>query len=145
MGFFMSKRMYFKRIMVLLMAVCLLAGCGVPRDKTEKITDLKFTVLAEDELPAELKTLVDEKKHQQFKMTYQDSGFLYICIGYGEQSTGGYSIQVKELYETANAIYAGTLLIGPEPGSIDLTKKNSPSFPYVVIKTEWLNKSVVFN
>lgn len=135
----------YKKIIILLAALFILAGCGSINDKTEKLKDLDFTVLAEDSFPAELKTLIDEKNHQEFKMTYLDSGFLYICIGYGKMSTGGYSIQVKELYETLNAVYVTTLLIGPEPGSIDLTKKNSPSYPTIVIKTKWVEKSVVFN
>ncbi|MCL2253787.1 MAG: protease complex subunit PrcB family protein [Lachnospiraceae bacterium] len=141
----------FKRIIMLLatfiFVICGLTGCGSLKvnNNIEKIKDIPFTVLAEDELPAELKSLIDEKKHQEFRMTYQDSGFSYICIGYGKMNTGGYSIQVKELYETANAVYTSVLLLGPEPGSIDLTKKNSPSYPFIVIKTQWLEKSVVFN
>lgn len=128
-----------------ILTICILAGCGQTNDRTEKLKDLDFTVLSEEAIPAELQTLIDEKKVQEFKLTYQDSGFLYICIGYGEMSTGGYSIQVRELYETVNAVYISTLLIGPEPGSIDLTKKNSPSYPYVVLKVKEVQKSVVFN
>ena len=30
-----------------------------------------------------------QKKEKEFKMTYQDNGFLYICVGYGRQETGG--------------------------------------------------------
>ncbi|MCL2718000.1 MAG: protease complex subunit PrcB family protein [Lachnospiraceae bacterium] len=132
------------KILIVLAVLCLV-GCGSANDKTKKLKDLDFTVLAEEAIPGELKKLIEEKKMQEFKLTYQDSGFLYICIGYGKMSTGGFSIQVKELYETANAIYVSTLLIGPEPGSVDLTKKNSPSYPLVVIKTKAMDKSVVFN
>ena len=128
-----------------ILTVCVLIGCGSANDRTEKLKDLDFTVLSEDAIPAELKTLIDEKKIKEFKLTYQDSGFLYICIGYGEMSTGGYSIQVRELYETINAVYVSTLLMGPEPGSVDLTKKNSPSYPFVVMKLKEVQKSVVFN
>jgi small ligand-binding sensory domain FIST len=131
--------------MFLVLAVFGLIGCGSANDRTEKIKDLDFTVLADDAIPAELKTLIEEKKAEEFKLTYQDGGFLYICIGYGKMATGGYSIQVKELYETVNAIYVASLLIGPEPGSVDITKKNSPSYPLVVIKTQGIQKSVVFN
>ena len=115
------------------MALCLLAGCAKEKDPMEKIKDLEFTVLAEENIPEELKTVIDEKK-----------GNAYICIGYGEQVSGGYSITVNDLYLTENAIYADTTLLGPEPGD-EGAKKNAPSYPYIVIKTEFVDKPVVFN
>lgn len=135
-----------KRI-ISVMLVCLLCmgvgACGVKQQDTmEKVKDLEFTVIPEDKLPEELLTAIEERKEGTFKLTFQDQGFLYICIGYGEQETGGYSIAVNEVYETANAIYVDTNLIGPKPEE----KGNlSPSYPYVVIKTEYIEKSVVFD
>lgn len=135
-----------KRI-ISVMLVCLLCmgvgACGVKQQDTmEKVKDLEFTVIPEDKLPEELLTAIEERKEGTFKLTFQDQGFLYICIGYGEQETGGYSIAVNEVYETANAIYVDTNLLGPKPEE----KGNlSPSYPYVVIKTEYIEKSVVFD
>lgn len=139
-----SDETMYKKLVVLMITIFLLAGCGASSDKMEKIKDLEFTVLSEDAFPEELKKLVDEKKVREFRMTYQDNGFLYICIGYGKQVTGGYSICVDDLYLTENAVYVDTTLLGPEPGSIDLSKKNSPSYPTIVLKTEYVEKSVVF-
>ena len=34
--------------------------------------------------------------------------------GYGEQLTGGYSIQAEEVSESENAVFCKTRLIGPE-------------------------------
>lgn len=121
------------------------AGCGKSGEKTDKVKDLDFTVVSEDNVPEELKAVLEEKKVQEFKVTYQDKGFIYICIGYGEQQTGGYSIRVNQLYLTDNAIYADTTLLGPDPESQEELKRSSPSYPYIVLKTENLDKSVVFN
>ena len=121
----------------LIMSVVMLA-CG---STVEKIRDLELTVLAEDELPEELLKVVAEKKNLPFKFTFQDEGYLYICIGYGEQESGGYSITVEDLYLTENAVYVKTRLLEPatdEP--IDGVK----SYPYIVIKTEYLDYAVVF-
>lgn len=123
----------------------LIAGCAKEKDPLEKIKDLEFTVLAEDNIPEELKTVIEEKKANAFKVTYQDNGFLYICMGYGEQVSGGYSITVNALYLTENAIYADTTLLGPDPAEGAAIKKNTPSYPYIVIKTEFIDKPVVFN
>lgn len=120
------------------------AGCGKEKDSLEKIKDLEFTVTAEENIPEELLAAVNEKKAEGCKLTYQDGGFLYICMGYGQQETGGYSIAVNALYETENAVYFDTTLLGPEPGE-NSDKKNSPSYPYVVVKTEFVDKPVVFN
>lgn len=138
-----------KRVLVLVVVtgimMAALAGCGKDNNKTDKIKELDFTVISEDNLPEELKTILEEKKIQEFKVTYQDKGFLYICIGYGEQQTGGYSIRVNDLYLTDNAIYADTTLLGPDPEKQEELKRSSQSYPYIVIKTEHINKSVVFN
>lgn len=126
-----------------------LTGCTIQtKDGNEKIKDLEFTVLAEDNIPEELKQIIEEKKENEFKITYQDNDFLYICVGYGRQDTGGYSITVNDLYLTGNAIYLDTNLIGPEPENRELYQaqnKESASYPYVVLKTEYLDKSVVFD
>ena len=129
--------------MVLLLCFMVMA-CGAKQktDPLEKLKDLEFSVIAEDNLPEELYTMIEEKRESSFKLTFQDQGFLYICVGYGQQQSGGYSIAVNELYETSNAIYLDTNLIGP---NADEKKHNSPSYPVVVVKTEFIDKPVVFD
>lgn len=149
MGDYMKNRMIrFMRCgmyLLVLLALLMLAGCGKKKDPMEKIKDLEFTVLAEENIPEELKAVIEEKKGSPFKVTYQDNGFMYICVGYGEQVSGGYSIAVNALYLTENAVYADTTLLGPEPGDVAAGKKNAPSTPYIVLKTEFIDKPVVFN
>lgn len=126
-----------------LVGAVFLTGCREETDNLAKIKDLEFTVTAEENIPEELRKVIEEKKTEGFKVTYQDNGFLYICTGYGEQETGGYSITVDALYETANAVYFDTTLLGPEPGENE-GKKTSKSYPYIVVKTEMTDKPVVF-
>ena len=78
-------------------------------------------------------TIGEEKKTADFKLTYETPEYLYIVRGYGEQATGGYSIQVKELYLTSNAVFFSTELIGPRKGE---NAVKSPSYPFIVIRTE---------
>lgn len=123
------------------LCVFFFCGCSIREENGMKLRDLEFTLVSEDCLPEELKSLIEERKSEEFKFTYTDNESLYICIGYGEQTTGGYSITVNELYLTDNAIYADTNLLGPSA-----KEKETPavSYPYIVIKTELLDKSVVF-
>ena len=116
-------------------------GCTITEEGGMKLRDLDFTLVSEERLPEELKAMIEERKGEEFKFTYADKEFLYLCIGYGEQKTGGYSIAVNELYLTDNAIYVDTNLLGPS-----VKEKSNPavSYPYIVIKTEFLDKTVVF-
>lgn len=121
--------------------VVLVTACSVQTISTEKLRDIDFTVVDEDDIPEPLEEMIDEREDKPFKLTYADNGVLYIAVGYGEQPTTGYSIQVKELYESENAIYIHTNLIGPAKDEKIIEKETDP---YIVIKTEFIDKNVVF-
>lgn len=128
-------------IMIAALFAVLLTGCTLLSEERVKLKDLDFTVLSEEKIPEELLSIINEKKAEPFKLTYSDQDYLYICIGYGEQATGGYSIAVNELYLTDSAIYVNTELLGPEASE----KSNAtPSYPYIVIKTDYLDQTVIF-
>lgn len=116
-------------------------SCSVKKLKTEKLKDLDFTVVKEEDIPEELQEVIAAHKEQIMKLTYADQGFLYIVEGYGRQETSGYSIEVKECFETENAIYFQTNLIGP---SQDEKIVERESFPYIVVKLQYLDKNIVF-
>ena len=126
---------------ILFALIIALSGCSMSSLDTTKLRDLEFTVVSEERLPEELKTLIEERKTGDFKLTYNDNEFLYICIGYGEQATGGYSIAVNDLYLTEEAITISTSLLGPGPED---RIGSAPSYPYIVVKTEYLDKTVTF-
>ena len=126
---------------LIFLAVWVLAGCGVETQDEEKIKDLEFTVLDPERTPEELRNVLEEKKTEPFKVTYEDEGYLYICVGYGEQQTSGYSIAVEDLYLTSNAIYVKTELLGPD-GTEETA--DAVTCPYLVLKLEYLVQPVVF-
>ena len=72
---------------------------------------------------------------------YTDYIYVYIANGYGKQPTNGYSIQVKNLYLTENAVCFKTELYGPQVGE-DVSQ--AESFPYIVVKLEAIDLPVVF-
>lgn len=138
---------YMKRWGIVLAAVGLLcavvlAGCKKEEDSTEgKVKDVPFTVVGQNEIPQELAEIIGQKKTGNFRLTYSSGQDLYIAAGYGEQKTGGYSITVPECYLTDNSIVLKTELRGPEKGEKTGTET---SFPYIVIKMEFIEKPVVF-
>lgn len=133
------------------MAVCLmicevictvlLCGCIPGEGKKEKIRDLDFTVLGQEMIPKELLTVIEERKTEEFRLTYRDTGNLYIVIGYGQQEMSGYSIAVNALYLTEQAVCVSTSLLGPD-ASGDIVRE--ASCPYIVIKTELREETVIF-
>lgn len=116
---------------------CLSFGCT--SKKEERLQEIDFTVVDDDEIPEELKTIIDQKKTGEFKLTYADQDELYIVVGYGKQLTGGYSIQFPDVYLTKENIVVTSVLLGPEgeePANI--------SYPYAVIKIEYRPEPVLF-
>ena len=82
----MKKRMIL--ICVLMAAAVLLGGCGSDAGE-EQVKDLEFTVVEEKSVPGELAKLIEEKKLNEFRLTYTDDESLYLVTGFGEQETGG--------------------------------------------------------
>lgn len=140
-----KKYMLQKRILlgclVFTILVGCLTGCSVEKANRTKVRDLEYHVVASEEIPEELLLQIEEKKAADFKMSFETPEYLYIVRGYGEQATGGYSIQVKELYMSNNAVFFSTELMGPRKGE---TITKSPSYPYIVIKTEPVALNIVF-
>ena len=134
----MKRIISFILSLIVLLALC---ACSAKEFATEKIRDIDFTVVNEEDIPEELMDMIKEKETTPMKLTYADGGALYIVEGYGEQSTSGYSIEVEECFETKNAIYLHTNLIGPTNDEKIVEKA---TYPYIVIKMEFIDKNVVF-
>ena len=130
-----------KRVLLIGSILIFLSGCSMQTNEKEKLRDLEYTILEEGKAPEELQAILDEKKENGFKVTYEDENYLYLCVGYGEQKTTGYSIAVNELYLSENAIYFNTNLIGPAKGE---TVSETPSYPCLIVQTEYIDKPVVF-
>ena len=133
-----------KRVILLMLTLSLIfviAGCKSEKAEEKKLKDLDFTVLGDNEIPMELKQIIEENKHEVAKTTYVDMGELYIIICYGDQPTTGYSIEVNELYETENTIAIKTTLKGPDKNEQVLKLVTAP---YIVVKLENIEKTVVY-
>lgn len=135
-----STRILLMFFMIITIAAAF-AGCKSEKAEIKKLKDLEFTVVEDADLPGELKEIIDEKKEEPFRLTYANKDNLYIVVGYGKQNSGGYSIAVEELYLTDNAIYIDTNLIGP---SKEDNVSQGVTYPYVVVKLEYMDERVVF-
>ncbi len=137
----MKMKKWVQRIAIVMISAFCMCGCAMEEETEEKLRDLEFTVVAEEEQPDALVEVIEQKKKAPFQISYTLGESLYLAIGYGEQSTGGYSISVDELFETESNIIVNTTLIGP---NADEKVVQSLTYPYVVIKTELIDKDVDF-
>ena len=128
--------------------ICLIAwlafsivGCGMLQ-KNSEAKEVDYTVVKKEELPPEVKKIIEVKKQEEFQMAYQCEGELYLLRGYGIQSSGGYSIQVEYVRENEEEIHIKTRLLGPESRE---EQKDTISCPSIVVKVENRNKKIVFD
>lgn len=135
----MGRKLRLVTILLSLMMGITFIGCG----KEEKLRDLDFTVISPDCAPAELLNEIEGKKQEEFQMTFRDGNYLYLCVGYGQQKTGGYSICVKDLYLTDSSIVLDTTLLGPKHSNENKTSEKS--YPYIIIKMEYIDAVVIFS
>ncbi len=127
-------------LVLLLCFPLLLSGCQ-KKEKLPKTGDIEFTVVAKEDIPDDLQTSIDERKAQNFELSYSDGSCLYAVKGYGEKPTGGYSVTVNDFFISDNVLVFDTNLSGPKDKSSVSAK---PSYPYIVVKTEFTDKSIIF-
>lgn len=119
----------------------LLNGCSSIKSQPEsQKQEIAFTIVENRDIPEKLMEVIEKNKADEIRLSYREGENFYLIRGYGEQETGGYSISVKECSEDEENIWFDTQLIGP-----DSTEKLSkaPSYPYIVIKMEHKEKTVM--
>lgn len=127
--------------MASLLMLVLLTACGVSKVSKQQETPLDYTIVPRSDVPETLLNALNEKKSESMTMTYGEGEYLYIIVGYGVMPTGGYSISVERLVETEDEIFIKTNLRGPAAGE---AVNKAESYPYIVVKTEYTDKKVVF-
>lgn len=130
-----------RRILGILAVFFILTGCSLQSPDAAKIKDLEFTIIEEEQIPQELLQQIEEKKQQEMQLCYSDESNLYVVRGYGTQQCSGYSISVDEVYLTEASIVVHTSLIGPNATE---QIEQGATYPYVVLKMELSDKSVIF-
>ena len=141
----MAKKIW--RISICMMLAVLLCACTGNSNLEKKVRDLDFTVVSAEDISDELKTHIDERKEEAFTLIYRDGEAMYLIVGYGRQSGGGFSIRVNDLYLGENSICVSTTLEGPDAGKNTESEvaEDTASFPYIVLKIETMEAPVIFD
>lgn len=123
-------------------ATLLLAGCALEEGSASEGESVEFTVVGSEEIPPELKSIVESNKETEMMLSYRIEDYFYLVRGYGKQETGGYSITVDGVTLQEDGIHLATTLLGPPSGE-EIPKESS--CPYVVVKIAYMEKQVLFD
>lgn len=138
-----KKRLYSRinlLLLVLLLSCLFLTSCS-SKQSYPKTADIDYTVVTGSDIPTELKKLIKERLKNSFELSYSDGTYLYIVKGYGQHNTSGYSISITNLYQSDDCIIFETDIKGP--GENDKISDKA-TYPYIVVKTEYMGNSVIF-
>ena len=122
--------------------VLTIQGCSVSKLKTDKVADIEYEIVEMEQWPEEVAILIEENKDAPMKLSYIDQGKEYIVIGYGKQSSSGFSVEILEVYESENALYVETNLLGPKS---DEETASLNTYPYIVIRIDENKKPIVYD
>lgn len=129
-----------KMMLFAVLAAALLVGCTDQEQEPQKVGDLDYTLVAEEDIPEELMSQIETAKGEEMKLTFSDGTYLYLVKGYGEQPAGS-SIQVLELYQAKEGIVFDTQLVG---GGKTGESAATSAYPYIVVKVQSGEQNVVF-
>lgn len=118
----------------------ILTGC-LKKDQERQRKKVVYVICKRNVIPTHLGELIDEQKKEPFHFTYTTGEFTYYVVGYGRQSGRGYQIKVNEFCADDTHIYIDTTLKG-------VTKehqKKGTSYPYIVLKSQFYEKEVIFH
>lgn len=136
----MKKAITLLGLSCMLMSIFVCGGCKAVKIEEARREQLDYTLVQQDEVPETIESLLEDRKVREFQFTYKSGDELYLFKGYGQQMSGGYSIQVIDLSESENAIFFETKLIGPEEVDVG----SEPSYPYIGVKLKYQDKPVQF-
>lgn len=125
---------------VFLMVSVGITGCTVLKIPEQKKQDIKYEIVERERIPKEMNEWIEKHKEKPFQIAFTDQGYWYIAQGYGKKEQTGYEIEMDRCYETGHTIMVHTLLYGPEDGR----EIEEVSYPFLVVRTKWKDKMVVF-
>ncbi len=142
-----AVRMSLLAVMMISVSV-ILYGCSVVDTDIERKKEVDYTIAAYEDVPDEVKKIIEEKKENPFSTVISDRENTYIVVGYGRKNMGGYQIKLKDIYESDTDVFVRLEFMGPdmksENGEVqnDCANGTTEHYPVIIIKTEYTQKSV---
>ncbi len=127
-------------ILVFTLVSCASSGGGSGEDEAQA-PDLAYEIVEKSKIPQKLAEKIQQEQKEKFGFSYRNGEEMYIAFGFGEQPTGGYSIQVVSVKDMGSKIVVEARLIPPQAGEVT---PQSVSYPYLVLLTKDTGAEVQF-
>ena len=96
-----------------------------PKEKVE------YDICKDSNLPAQLQTLLEEKKQEVCTFVYRNSMYIYLVVCYGRKEYSGCSVKIEECWKSEDTLFLRTQLMGPAAGE---EVARTPTCPYLVVR-----------
>lgn len=132
-----------QRIWIFIFSIILcviLTGC-IKKDERGQKQKVVYVVCRRSVIPVQLGKLIDEQKEGSISFYIYDRWFYLLCDRIWKTAGSGYKIKVREFSADRTHIYIDTILTG-------VTKehqKYGKSYPYIVLKSQFYEKDVIFH
>lgn len=75
------------RMVIIFLLIPVLTGCRIVDVSEGEVKEVEYTVLGNEDLPEEVRKLLEEQGQEPFALAYESGGFLYLMKGYGRQNS----------------------------------------------------------
>ena len=116
-------------------------------DDSSKETKVSFSKITYSNLPKVLRDEVDSLKQTENYKAYEYGGYLYLVAAMGKKNTGGYSIDIKNVYKTLNGgKYSIKAVVDTNEPSSSSNVTMAITYPYCVVRFKDFNniKNIIF-
>ncbi len=104
-------------------------------DDEDEETEVSFSEVSYNNLPEALKDEVDKLKSKENYKAYEYGSYIYLLASMGKQRTGGYDIDIEELYKTEDdGEYTITAVVDTDEPSSRSVVTQAITYPYTVVR-----------
>lgn len=107
----------------------------------EEESKVDYDVVDYDDLPDRVQEQVDYLKLNKNFKAYEYDDEVYLIATMGRKSTGGYSIDITDVYETeqSDGYYTIKAVVETDSPSLDENVSKDDTFPFCVVKFDYFN------
>lgn len=128
-----------------MLAAFLLFGCGTDPSKdikgTEKIADIPFERVKLEDTPKDVQETINYKNREKATYVLPSENDYYIIVSRGEQPTGGYEVEIKEVEDWGDSVHVFYKF--KDPADDELVTQ-AITFPIDIVKIERQEKTILF-
>ena len=105
-------------------------------DNDDDYDEISFSKVSYNSLPKKLKDEVDRLKKSENYRAYEYDNYIYLIAAMGKKNTGGYSIEIEDVYriENSNDEYTVKAVVETDNPSSGKPVTQAITYPYTVVR-----------